>query len=215
MTSFARRQAAGFGLLVLVTAASMLAEPDRLFAFARGLADRPALFGGLLVAVYLVRPLFAWPTSLVAVLAGYAYGPVWGFPVALAGTTGSALLPFLVARYVGEGSGLVARLGDSGERFFAATGDLRGMVASRLAPAPSDPVSAAAGLSGVSTPAFVLGTAVGEIPWTAAAVLAGSSLETLSTAGLASVRWELVAAAGAVAVALLAGPAYRAVAARR
>jgi uncharacterized membrane protein YdjX (TVP38/TMEM64 family) len=215
MTSFARRQAAGFGLLVLVAATSMLAEPDRLFAFARGLADRPALFGGLLVAVYLVRPLFAWPTSLVAVLAGYAYGPVWGFPVALAGTTGSALLPFLVARYVGEGSGLVARLGDSGERFFAATGDLRGMVASRLAPAPSDPVSAAAGLSGVSTPAFVLGTAVGEIPWTAAAVLAGSSLETLSTAGLASVRWELVAAAGAVAVALLAGPAYRAVAARR
>lgn len=215
MTSFARRQAVGLAVLALVVAGSLLAEPDRLFEFARGLADRPALFGVLLVGVYLVRPLFAWPTSLVAVLAGYAYGPVWGFPVALAGTTGSALLPFLVARYVGEGPGLAGRLGDSGERFFAATGDLRGMVASRLAPAPSDPVSAAAGLSGVSTPAFVLGTAVGEVPWTAAAVLAGSSLETLSTAGLGSVRWELVAAAGAVAVALLAGPTYRAVTTRR
>jgi uncharacterized membrane protein YdjX (TVP38/TMEM64 family) len=215
MTEFARRQVVGLAVLAVVVAASLLAGPDRLLVVARNLADRPFLFGVLLVAVYLVRPVFAWPTTLVAILAGYGYGPILGFPVALAGTTGSALLPFLVARYVGEGSGLVARLGDSGERFFAATGDLRGMVASRLAPAPSDAVSAAAGLSGVSTSAFVVGTAVGEIPWTVAAVLAGSSLETLSTAGLNAVSWELIAAAGAVAVALLAGPAYRAVTVRR
>jgi len=215
MADFARRQAAGLALVAVVVVGSLLAGPDRLFAVARDLADRPVVFGALLVAVYLVRPLFAWPTTLVAILAGYAYGPVWGFPVALAGTTGSALLPFLAARYVGEGSGLVARLGDSGERFFEATGDLRGMVASRLAPAPSDPVSAAAGLSGVSTGAFVAGTAVGEVPWTAAAVLAGGSLDHLSTAGLTAISWELIAAGGAVAVALLAGPAYRAVSVRR
>lgn len=212
---FARRQVAGISLLAVVGAASLLTGPDRLFEVARTLADRPAQFGILLVGVYLVRPLFAWPTTLVAILAGYGYGPIWGFPVALVGTTGSALLPFLVARYVGEGSGLVARLGDSGERFFAATGDLRGMVASRLAPAPSDPVSAAAGLSGVSSSAFVVGTAVGEIPWTVAAVLAGSSLDALSASGLNAVSWQLVAAAGAVAAALLAGPAYREATARR
>jgi uncharacterized membrane protein YdjX (TVP38/TMEM64 family) len=215
MTGFARRQAAGLGLLGVVAAASLLAGPEPLVRLARDLADRPAVFGGLLVGVYLVRPLFAWPTSFVAVLVGFAYGPVVGFPVALAGTTASACLPFLAARYVGEGSGLVARLGDSGGRFFAATGDLRGMVASRLAPAPSDPVSAAAGLSGVSTRAFVVGTAVGEVPWTVAAVLAGSSLTRLSTGGLSAVGWELLVAAGALAVALVAGPAYRAVSARR
>jgi uncharacterized membrane protein YdjX (TVP38/TMEM64 family) len=221
MTAVPRRQVAGLALLAVVAAASVLAGPDRLLGVARDLADRPLRFAVLLVGVYLVRPLFAWPTTLVALLAGYAYGPVWGFPVALAGTTGSALLPFLAARYVGSGagagfgSGLVARLGDSGQRFFAAAGDLRGMIASRLAPAPSDPVSAAAGLSGVSTGAFVAGTAIGEVPWTVAAVLAGSSLDRLSTAGLNAVSWELVAAAAAVAVALLAGPAYRAVSARR
>ncbi|UPW00949.1 VTT domain-containing protein [Halorussus gelatinilyticus] len=223
MADFARRQAVGLAVLAVVVAGSLLAGPDHLFAVARNLADRPVVFGALLVGVYLVRPLFAWPTTLVAILAGYAYGPVWGFPVALAGTTASALLPFLAARYVGagsgtrtgRGSGLVSRLGDSGERFFDATGDLRGMVASRLAPAPSDPVSAAAGLSGVSPGAFVAGTALGEVPWTAAAVLAGSSLDHLSTAGLTAINWELLAAGGAVAVALLAGPAYRAVSARR
>ncbi|WP_135853107.1 TVP38/TMEM64 family protein [Halorussus salinus] len=223
MADFARRQVAGLALVAVVAVGSLLAGPNHLFAVARDLADRPVVFGALLVAVYLVRPLFAWPTTLVAILAGYAYGPVWGFPIALAGTTGSALLPFLAARYVGTGSGertgwgsgLVARLGDSGERFFEATGDLRGMVASRLAPAPSDPVSAAAGLSGVSTGAFVVGTAVGEVPWTVAAVLAGGSLDHLSTTGLTAINWELIAAAGAVAVALLAGPAYRAVSVRR
>jgi len=231
MADVARRQIAGLALLAVVAAASLLTGPDRLLGVARNLADSPLRFGVLLVFVYLVRPLFAWPTTLVAVLAGYAYGPLWGFPVARAGTTGSALLPFLAARYFGArpgedagldegaesgwGSGLVARLGDSGERFFAAAGDLRGMVVSRLAPAPSDPVSAAAGLSGVSTGAFVAGTAIGEIPWTVAAVLAGSSLDTLSTAGLNAVSWELIAAAAAVAVALLAGPAYRAVSVRR
>jgi uncharacterized membrane protein YdjX (TVP38/TMEM64 family) len=215
MTAVPRRQVAGLALLAVVAAASLLAGPDRLLGVARDLADRPLRFAVLLVGVYLVRPLFAWPTTLVAILAGYAYGPIWGFPVALAGTTASALLPFLAARYVGAGTGLVARVGDSGQRFFAAAGDLRGMIASRLAPAPSDPVSAAAGLSGVSTGAFVAGTALGEVPWTVAAVLAGSSLDRLSTAGLNAVSWELVAAAGAVAAALLAGPAYRAVSARR
>ncbi|WP_115864562.1 TVP38/TMEM64 family protein [Halorussus litoreus] len=215
MTGFARRQAVGLALVGVVAAASLLAGPDLLVRPARELAGRPVLFGALLVGVYLVRPLFAWPTSLVAVLAGYGFGPVAGVPVALAGTTASACLPYLAARYVGEGSGLVARLGDTGERFFAATGDLRGMVASRLAPAPSDPVSAAAGLSGVRPRAFVVGTAVGEIPWTVAAVLAGSSLDRLSTAGLSAVGWELLVAAGAIAVALLAGPAYRAVTTRR
>ena len=214
MGRFLHRQAAGLALLAVVVAASVAVGPDYLLETARGVADRPALFGGLLVGAYLVRPLFAWPTTLVAVLAGYGFGPVVGFPVALAGTTASAFLPFLVARYVGEGSGLVARLADSGERFFAATGDLRGMVVSRLLPAPSDPVSAAAGLSGVSTGAFVVGTAVGEVPWTVAAVLAGGSLERLSVAGASAVGWELVAAAVAIAVALLAGPVVRAVSTR-
>ncbi|MFC4553083.1 MULTISPECIES: TVP38/TMEM64 family protein [Halorussus] len=210
MTDFVRRQVGGLALLAVVAAASLLASPDFLLGTVRAVADRPFVFGALLAGVYLVRPLLAWPTTLVAVVAGYGYGPTVGFPVALAGTTASALLPFLFARRFGSGTGPVARLAATGERFFAATGDLRGMVASRLAPAPSDPVSAAAGLSGVSTPAFVAGTALGEVPWTVAAVLAGSSLENLTVSGLDAVGWELIAAAGAVAVALLVGPAYRA-----
>src|SRR6056297_3587978 len=67
MTAFARRQAAGLALLAVVAAASVLAGPEHLLGLARRLADRPVVFGVLLVGVYLVRPLLAWPTTLVAV----------------------------------------------------------------------------------------------------------------------------------------------------
>ncbi|RBI64111.1 TVP38/TMEM64 family protein [halophilic archaeon] len=204
-----RRQLVGLAALAVVVAAGLVVSPDLVYRQVEAVTDSPALAAGAFLLVYLVRPVLAWPTSAVALAVGYVYGPVVGFPVALAGTTASACVPFLGAQYFRGDGGVAGRLGASGERFFDATGDLRGMVASRLAPAPSDPVSAAAGLSGVPLRAFVLGTALGEVPWTAAAVLAGGSLETLA-AGSVGKNWWLVAAAAVVALALLVQPAREA-----
>ena len=208
-----RRQIAGVAAVTAVVVVGLLVSPEFVFRQVERVTARPALAAAAFVAVYLVRPLFAWPTSAVALAVGYVYGPVVGFPFALAGTTASAFLPFAAARYARTDAGLVGRLGASGERYFDAAGDLRGMVASRLAPAPSDPVSATAGLAGVSPRAFVLGTALGEVPWTAAAVLAGGSVETLTTGALEN-NWWLVAAAAAVALLLLVKPAYELLARR-
>jgi hypothetical protein len=138
-----RRQMGGIALVAVVVVAGVLLSPDFVLQQVQRVTNNPLLAAGLFLAVYLVRPLFAWPTTVVAVAVGYVYGPVVGFPVALGGTVMSAYLPFAAARYFRIGSGLFGRLGDSGERFFDATGDLRGMVASRLMPAPSDAVSAA------------------------------------------------------------------------
>ncbi|WP_458205867.1 TVP38/TMEM64 family protein [Haladaptatus sp. NG-SE-30] len=204
-----RRQVAGLSLVALVVVAGVLISPQFVFRQVEAVTTNPFLAAGLFTLVYLVRPLFAWPTTVVAVAVGYVYGPVVGFPLALAGTVASACLPFAAARYFRVDAGLFGRFGDSGERFFDATGDLRGMVASRLVPAPSDPVSAAAGLSGVPWRAFVLGTAIGEIPWMAAAVLAGSSLDVLSVGEL-SKNWWLVVVAAVVALLLLVKPAREA-----
>jgi len=89
-------------------------------------------------------------------------------------------------------------------------GDLRSVVISRLIPAPSDVVSAGAGLSGVPLRAFVVGTALGELPWAFAGVVAGESIETVVAEGLgAVVSLQLAAASAVVAVLLLAGPVYR------
>jgi uncharacterized membrane protein YdjX (TVP38/TMEM64 family) len=208
-----RRQIAGVAAVAAVVAAGLLVSPAFVFRQVEAVTARPALAAVAFVGVYLVRPLFAWPTTAVALAVGYVYGPVVGFPVALAGTTASAALPFAAARYWRTDAGLAGRLGASGERYFDAAGDLRGMVASRLAPAPSDPVSAAAGLSGVAPRAFVLGTAIGEVPWTAAAVLAGGSVETLTT-GAVEKNWWLVALAAAVAILLLVKPALELLAKR-
>ena len=93
-----------------------------------------------------------------------------------------------------------------GEAFVDRTGGVRSVVASRLVPAPSDVVSVAAGIAGVRLSTFLVGTAIGEIPWVVAGVLAGASAETLAAgdvAGAADLR--LVAAAG-IAAALLLGP---------
>lgn len=203
-----RRQVAGIGLVAMVVIAGVLLSPEFVLKQVRHVTHNPLLAAGLFLAVYLVRPLFAWPTTVVAVAVGYVYGPVVGFPVALGGTVLSAYLPFAAARYFRIDSGLFGRLGDSGERFFDATGDLRGMVASRLMPAPSDAVSAAAGLSNVPVRSFLLGTAIGEVPWMVVAVLAGSSLDTLSVHEIGE-NWLVVAVVGAGGLLLLAGPAYR------
>jgi uncharacterized membrane protein YdjX (TVP38/TMEM64 family) len=203
-----RRQMGGIALVAVVVVAGVLLSPDFVLQQVQRVTNNPLLAAGLFLAVYLVRPLFAWPTTVVAVAVGYVYGPVVGFPVALGGTVMSAYLPFAAARYFRIGSGLFGRLGDSGERFFDATGDLRGMVASRLMPAPSDAVSAAAGLSNVPVRSFLLGTAIGEVPWMVVAVLAGSSLDTLSVDEIGK-NWVVVAVVGVGGLVLLAGPAYR------
>ncbi len=203
-----RRQIAGLSIVGIIVVAGVLFSPAVVFRHVEQVVQDPLLAGSLFVLVYLVRPFFAWPTTVVAVAVGYVFGSVVGFPIALAGTTTSACVPFSIARYFSVDAGLFGRLGDTGDRFFDTTGDLRGMVVSRLFPAPSDAVSAAAGLSNVSARAFVLGTTIGEIPWMVAAVLAGSSLDSLSLTGLGK-NWFLVGAAGLTALLLLAGPAYR------
>jgi uncharacterized membrane protein YdjX (TVP38/TMEM64 family) len=197
----------GLALTVLVTAVAV-APATTLRRLAWLTAD-PLRFAVALFAVALFRPLVAWPTTLLAVAAGYGYGLV-GLPYALALITFTSVPPFVVARRLGRESWVATQ----GERLVHEAGDVRSVVASRLLPAPSDVVSVAAGVSGVSLPAFVLGTAVGELPWAVVGVLAGSSLGSLSTASLAAVDLRLVVAAGLTAVLLLAGPAYRAFVAR-
>ena len=211
-----RRQVLGLIVLLgLIVAASVLSSPGQLLRAIEGLLADPLRFALALAVVYVLRPLVAWPLSLLSVLVGYAYGFALGFPVALIGTVGSCLLPFLVARYVRTDVGLLGWLSGSGERFFDATGPVRGVFAARLAPAPADAISYGAGLSGMSTRAFVLGTALGEIPWTAAFVLVGASMSEFSTQGATLDSTAFVLGAALFGALVLAGPAYRYLRTRR
>lgn len=215
MNWLTRRQVAGSVLLLGVAlAATLLLSPARLLAELAALSTRPVLFGGALVVLYLIRPLFAWPISPISALVGYVLGVRYGVPVALVGATLTCIPPFLFARYVGAdapeetGETLVGRLGDAGRRVVEVTGATRGVLAARLSPIPADPVSYGAGVSGVSTRAFVAGTFVGEVPWVVLEVLAGASMRQLSMQGLGA-GMHIIVGSAAVALLVLAGPTYR------
>ena len=191
----------------LALAAAVLFSPATVVAELEHLAAHPAQFVLALAAVYAVRPFLLWPVSSVALVLGYLYGPVVALPVALAGAAFTGLPPFLIARHAGD-KGVLGVVGASGRGLVDTVGETRGVVAARLSPVPGDPVSYAAGLSEVSVGAFVVGTALGEVPWALVTVLAGNSMRQLTVTGF-SFSPAIVAAMAGLAVAVLSGPAYR------
>lgn len=201
-----RRVAVGLGLAGVIGLA-LAVSPDLVVSRLRGAIFSP-WFPLILVCLYLLRPFVAWPITLLSALVGLRYGVAVGLPVALAGAVFTSLPPFLAARWLSPGEGLLGWLTAGSERYFAEVGDLRGLIAARLAPTPAEATSTAAGVAGVSLPAFVFGTLVGELPWTVAAVLAGSSLARFDP-GAVDPQPALVLAAAALAALLLAGPTYR------
>ena len=206
------RQLTGIAAVLAVAGvAALMTSPEALFSSAERLAERPAVFAVVVVAAYLLRPLLAWPISALSILLGYVLGPA-AVPVALAGAVVTALPAYAVARYLGHDAGLLARVGDAGTVVRRTTGDLRGIVAVRLAPLPTDPVSYAAGLAGVPLRPYVVGTAVGEAPWVVAAVLLGASAGELTRAGLSADPLLVITAVALAALLALSGPAYRRVA---
>lgn len=193
-------------VIVVAALAAWLVSPETLFERLRWVAADPIRFVAVLTLVALVRPLLAWPTTLLAVIVGYTQSLTWA-PVALALVVVSSVPPYFFGRHIRGDSG---RFAAAGERFVDTAGDVRSVAASRLFPAPSDIVSVGAGIADVRFRSYVLGTAVGETPWVIGGILVGGSLGALtadSLTGLFDVR--LVAAAAAVGVLLLAGPLYR------
>lgn len=201
-----RRVALGAGLALLVTLA-LLVSPDAVVSRTRKVVHGP-WFPALLVGLYLLRPFVGWPITVLSALVGYRYGLALGLPVALAGTVFTSLPAYAVGRWFPPDRGLLGRLATGSERYFRETGPLRGLVAARLVPTPAEATSTAAGAAGVSLPTFVVGTLVGELPWTVAAVLAGDALNRFDPGAL-DPDPRLVLVGVAVAVLLLAGPAYR------
>lgn len=205
-----RRLLVTAGLLAVAVTVGLLVSPAATLAGLAGVVFEP-WFPAVLVGLYLLRPFLAWPITVLSVLVGYRYGLLVGVPIALAGAVTTSLIPYGVARTLPRADGWFARFAGGSERFFATTGDLRGVVAARLAPTPAEAISGAAGAARVSVPAFVVGTLLGELPWTIAAVGAGTALPRLSADGVAGVDPDphLAVAAALLAGLLLAGPAYR------
>lgn len=212
------RRFALFGYLVAgvavagAAAVAWLASPEAAVDRLALLADDPVRFGVALLALTAVRPLLAWPTTLLAVAVGFGYGWV-GVPLGVALLVATAVVPYRLARAgrlrVRGASRTADRLCDAGERLATAAGGLRTVAATRLLPLPSDAVSVGAGAAGIRTRPFLVGTAVGELPWVIVGVAVGVSLDRLAAGDLSAVDPTVLVAMAGTGALLLAGPLYR------
>ncbi|WP_144923563.1 TVP38/TMEM64 family protein [Halorubrum salsamenti] len=198
--------------LAAFAALAWVVSPDAVLGPLTWLADDPVRFGAALVALTAIRPFLAWPTTLLAVVAGFGYG--WaGLPLGVAAMVATALPPYWLARAgrvrAREGSRVADRLCDAGERLAATTGGVRAVTASRLLPVPSDAVSVAAGGSGIRLRSLLVGTAFGELPWAVVGVAIGVSVTRLADGGVASIDPTALVAMAGLGTLLLVGPLYR------
>ncbi|MFD1641246.1 TVP38/TMEM64 family protein [Halohasta litorea] len=204
------RLAVGGVTLLGVGLAAWVVSPAVALARFEALASNPLLFAAVILVVALVRPACAWPTLVLSTGIGFAYG-LSGLPLAL----GALVLTSLPPYWFGASTAGSGRLTTAGQTLLAETGGVRGVTAARLLPLPSDVISAGAGAIHVRLPPYLVGTALGELPWAVLGLTVGRSVDHLTTGELSgAVDPWLVAGMTATAVLLLAGPCYRLASAR-
>lgn len=203
----ASKRGLGSVALLLAVGLAVLFRPDVVLPHVRALLDA-RYFALVLIGLYVVRPFFAWPITVLAAIAGFRYGVVLGVPVALAGAAVSTFIPYAAVRYFDFDSGVLGWAAAESDRFFETMGDFRGLVAARIAPVPAEATSLAAGAAHLRPRTFVAGTLVGELPWAVAAVLVGHSMYRLALSDVTFDPWLLVGTAVA-GVFLLAGPTVK------
>ncbi|AHG00012.1 hypothetical protein HALLA_15605 [Halostagnicola larsenii XH-48] len=220
MPRVSRRAIGGVLLVGAIVTAGAVISPDGVSAFLESIVDDPVRFSLVVAALYLVRPLVAWPTTPLSFVVGYGFGVIPGIPIALAGVVVTVTPVFVAVRWAVSDTAnrswealpfgeTIDRAGTAIGRYYRTAGPTRGVIASRLAPIPSDVATCAAAGSRVSYPQFVVGTVLGELPWTIAAVVVGSSAATVSTRGLGHLGMVVTAGCLIAVAVLLAGPAAR------
>lgn len=163
---------------------------------------RPGVGVPVLLIAYAVRPLLLIPVTVLTAFAGWWLGPWLGFVVAWGAVTGSAAVPYALARALRGPA--TAAASPRGWRGALDRDPFRTVLVARLMMLPGDLVSAAAGAVRVPWWPFLGATALGGVPGLAVGVLAGASLEDPDVFTWSDVRIDpatMVAAAVAFAVA--------------
>jgi uncharacterized membrane protein YdjX (TVP38/TMEM64 family) len=157
------------------------------------------------ILVYLIRPVFLFPATLVTMTATYLYGPVRGIAYALIASNLSTLVAFMIGRYFGSGFlhniEQNKKVGKYADRLrkdgFQTTLVLRFLFL------PYDLVSYFSGFLNIDLRWFMLATVLGSIPGTISFGMLGASIKGDFTAqSLTLDPLSLVISAGMFAVSL-------------
>ncbi len=149
----------------------------------------PAVF----IAFYMVRPLVLFPATILTVLGGLAFGPVWGSVWTVLATTLSTAVTYAVGRFFGSDR-LVTKFRTLTGRLLDQALDrpFETALIMRLLYLPFDLVGYAAGFLRLRYVPFAIGSLIGTVPGTLAFVGFGASVDSLDE-GLPSFDpWILV-----------------------
>ncbi|MDY0066138.1 MAG: VTT domain-containing protein [Steroidobacteraceae bacterium] len=208
----ARFVGAAFSLLALAALAALWRwtpfagslEP-RALAAAIGWAAASGYAGVVVLAMYVVSGLVAFPLTLLMLATLIVFGPLKGMLYALGGALLSAAITYCIGRMLGRDA--IRRL--AGDRLNSITSRLtrRGVMAiatARLLPiAPFSVVNAVAGASHVELGSFLLGTVLGLLPGLGVMALLVDRIGAVMRApGWGSVGWLALASAVVAAAAV-------------
>jgi uncharacterized membrane protein YdjX (TVP38/TMEM64 family) len=144
---------------------SNIARPEQIGPMLRALADEP--WAPLLVlGVYIVGGLVAFPVLILIAATAAAFGPVVGLAYAAAGSLASAVVTYAIGTAIGRDT-LRAVVGPRLKRVQRriVSGGVLAIAAIRLIPiAPFTVVNLVAGASEIRLGAFVVGTILGMAP---------------------------------------------------
>ncbi len=171
-----------------------IAAAGRLVAFTRESAYGPMIYIGL----YALRPLIFFSAAVLTLAGGFLFGPVWGIIYTVIAGNLSALVAYGVGRYFGSGvlpaegaQGIVQRYAQRLRQNSFET-----ILVMRFIFLPYDLVNYLAGFLHIDWKAFLLATALGNIPGTISVVLLGASIEGDFSQGLPGLNpWTLLASA--------------------
>jgi uncharacterized membrane protein YdjX (TVP38/TMEM64 family) len=188
---------------VVVAFTVPLPSPFELRDWAVRLGPTAPLVFFLAHAIVTTTPI---PRTAFTLAAGLMFGPVWGLALAVGASLVSALLGFAIARRLGGRA--IARLGPHRVRALEerlCERELLTVTSSRLVGIPFAPLNYTLGVTTVRWRPYLVGTAIGLVPGTAAAVLLGDAATgSLSPASLAVLL--VSGAIGVVGVLLCARP---------
>jgi phospholipase D1/2 len=180
-------------------------DPDRLSATAEPYR-RSWLGLPLVVGVFVLAELVMFPVLVLVFATGLAFGPWLGTIYALVGVLASAVLPFLIGRWLGRkrlerwGGTLMKKLQGALRR--------KGVVAVflvRKVPAPYSAVNMACGASGIPLTDFLLGTFLGMVTGVVLITVVGAQfMELFSDPDPGTIALVLGVLTGAVLLTLLA-----------
>lgn len=134
------------------------------------------------VALYSIRPLILFPSTILTLAGGFVFGPFLGVLYTIIASNISSTIAFYVGRFFGEGllkddgsDGLIQRYARRMRENSFET-----VMTMRFIFLPYDAVSYLAGFLKIHYWAFILATALGSIPGTIAFVGFGASIESFN-----------------------------------